>query len=175
MVKKSSIFTYLHVHLPVWHSLVVFFFCWLYFFSPQNERAEAFPAHGPPPSMMLYVHGFFVLCFSHCLRTEDTTGWQEKCWKINQRHPRQGEERIKHFSTTFVPPAFFACPLASWSSGWAIRSPPDYISWGLQNLLGASLSFTKRSRIDNGLLATLAFCCWCLHWLYFAMKKRRIK
>lgn len=61
-----------------------------------KERAEAFPTHGPPPSMILYVYEvFFSTLPPH--------------WKINQRHPKTEREKNQTLSSTF--PLF--CPLLS--------------------------------------------------------------
>ena len=71
-----------------------------------EKRAEAFPTHGPPPSMMLYVCGFFS---SHCLRSEDTIGWQGNAEKLTT----DTKDRERRESNTFLLLFLFFCPLLS--------------------------------------------------------------
>ena len=68
-----------------------------------EKRAEAFPTHGPPPSMILYVCGFFS---SHCLRSEDTIGWQGNAEKLTT----DTKDRERRESNTFPLLFLFSAP-----------------------------------------------------------------
>ncbi len=78
-----------------------------FLFFRMEKRAEAFPTHGPPPSMMLYVC-VCVCVFSHCLRSEDTIGWQRNAEKLT----RDTKDRERRESNTFLL-FYFPCPLLS--------------------------------------------------------------
>lgn len=84
-----------------------------FLFFRMKKRAEGFPTHGSPHSMMLYVCFFGVFFFLYCLRSEDTIEWQRNAEKLT----RDTKDRERKESNTSLPPAFFACPPASWSSG----------------------------------------------------------
>lgn len=100
-----------------------------------KKRAEIFPKCGPALSMILYVYRFLFHSASG-LRTQ--LDGREMLKKINQRHPRQGKERIKHFCSTFS----LLCPLLSLLALQQVgardeQSVPLQIRWGLQSLLGS--------------------------------------
>lgn len=83
----------------------------------------------------------------------------EKCWKINQRHQRHGKERIKHFSSTFLPLPSFSAPLLSLLALQQFGAQ-DEQSVPLQiRSAGGWQEYTLGPQTKS--ILDLTFCSWC--------------
>lgn len=122
-----------------------------FLFFRMKKRAEAFPTHGPPPSMMLYVWGSF---YSHCLRSEDTIGWQRSAEKLT----RDTQDRERKESNTFLllflffAPCFLCLPSSKLEIGMSNPFPSRLDQLGAAEFTGGA------GLLDKSILDLLTFC-----------------